>query len=362
MPDNSPEAQAPVDEKLVQRLKDVLVKVEHLLYQGKLSDASDLLDENKRVFMKSHVELYTGYLLQTGWLHIRRRRVSEAEEAFEEASKIIEEYPKGDPVWDRMRQAKLWGESRTKRILGNDTKADQLLGQALRIRKTQDEITARVLGDLAIINAEQGDHKTAIDNYLKAIFILEKTNDKLELARNYNNIADAYLKNEEWENALEYAKKTAAVSQEIENPRIEGYGRLNAGEALLKMGDSKKARIYHEICLDVFSHTQQKHDLGYCFYLGGMIETADGNYDKAEDYFTESLEILDMSDHRFQTARIFHEYGVLLLKKGEIEEAKEMLKKSAVILEEYNCFIELKRVQEKLDEIDGTGEEETVEE
>ena len=191
---------------------------------------------------------------------------------------------------------------------------------------------------------------------MMVIFILEKTNDKLELARNYNNIADAYLKNEEWESALEYAKKAAAVSQEIENPRIEGYGRLNAGEALVKMGDTKKARIYHEICLDVFSHTQQKHDLGYCFYLGGIIETEDGNYDKAEDYFTESLEILDMSDHRFQNARIYHEYGVLLLKLGEVEKAKEMLQNSAIILEEYNCFKELKRVQEKLDEIDGSEE------
>ncbi len=330
----------------------ILEDVESRLYDGDLSTAADLLEHNKQHFLKGRPLIFAYYLLNNGWVHIRRRRMAEAVEEFEEAGKIIDERPAGNTEWDRLRQYKGWGESRIARVRGNYSDAEDILEHALNQRKAKDEITARVLIDLAIIQVEKGNVKGGLDTYLKGIFLLERTDDKKELARAYNNISDAYLKNQEWKKTLEFADKCIALTRELGNSRIQGFGSMNAAEALVHIGDTKNARVYLEICRNAFENSQESYDIGCLKFIEGLVETADGNFDRAEDAFDRSLEQLEYSDHRFQIGRIFHEYGKMYIKKGEKEKALEKLKEAQTILDEYYCIDESKAVEKSLKSIE----------
>jgi tetratricopeptide (TPR) repeat protein len=333
-------------------LQAILEEVETSLYIGNLSKAADLLERSKKQFEDARPLIYANYLLKLGWVYIRRRRMAEAISEFEEATKIIEDRPKGNPEWDKLRQDKFWGESRIEKIKGNFTKSEEILEKALLQRKAKDEITARVLIDLAIILVEKGNFKKGLDNYLKGIWILEKTDDKKELARAYNNISDAYIKNAEWENAIEFADKCIELCRKLGNKRIEGFGSMNGAEASLKMDKLEQAREYLVSCKKVWQNSQESYDLGCMYYIEGMVETADSNFDKAIEAFAKSLDLLEDSDHKFQVGRIYHEYGKMYLKKGDRETAKENLKEAVRILDEYNIIDELKAVYDTLESLD----------
>ena len=330
----------------------ILEEVETSLYDGNLSKAADLLDKSKKPFESARPRIYANFLLKMGWVHIRRRRMAEAISEFKEATKIIEDRPKGNPEWDRLRQDKLWGESRIAKIKGNYTESEEILEKALRKRKAKDEITARVLIDLAIIQVEKGSFKSGMDNYLKGIWILEKTDDKKELARAYNNISDAYLRNEGWGNALENADKCIILCKELGNKRIQGFGSMNAAEACIRMGNIDMAREYIDACKAVWTDSKEYYDLGCMYYIEGMMESEDGNFEKAEDAFDRSLDLLENTDHKFQVGRIFHEYGRMFIKKGDKDSAREKLQEAQRILDEYSIVDELKLVYRTLESLD----------
>jgi len=333
-------------------LQAILDEVETLLYDGGLSKAADLLEHSKRHFREARPLIYSNYLLKSGWVHIRRRRMGEAIDVFTEATKIIDDRPMGNPEWDRLRQDKYWGEARIQKIKGNFIKAEEILEMALKNRKAKDEITARVLIDLAILQVEKGNPKIGLDNYLKGIWILEKTDDKKELARAYNNISDAYLQEEQWGKSLEFADKCIKLCKELGNKRIEGFGSMNAADALVKMGKPKKARVYLQNCQNVWKRSQEQYDKGCMHYIAGLVETASEDFKKAEEEFDVSLDFLEDTDHKFQVGRIYHEYGLMLLKKGEKKRAVEKLKEAVRILDEFNCVTELKAVHQTLESID----------
>lgn len=340
------------EDELNEGLQAFLHDVEEMVYLSDIITLVDLMDENRKRFQSGPPILWVEYLLKSGWVNIRRRRLGEAEESYNEALKIIDENPKDDPEWKRLKQEYLWGMGRLKRFSGDVDGAISTLEEGIALREWDDATCARPHLDLAPLLAEKGEMNEALDHYRSGINILEKTDAKNELARAYNNISDAFIKTGNYEDGLEFATKCIRLSGEIGNTRVAGFGAMNGGEALVRMGDAVQAMEYYEICNEAWKDTKEDYERGSVFMLLGMVETLAGNYTAAQEAFEEANHFMEEQDRRFYAARTKHEYGILLTKMGEKERARVMFQEAIAILEEFNWEKELDAVKEKLDELD----------
>jgi len=335
-----------------QDLQKIIDEVEELIYHMDLMKVVDLLEENRKRFELAEKKIFVSYLLKMGWVNTRRRRIAEAFENCEEALGIIEQQDDGDPEWLRLKQEYMWGKGRLLRFSGKVDEALDILEDAIKLRQVEDLTGARPHLDMAPILSEKGRMSEALDHYREAVRILETTDKLNELARSYNNISDAYIKTSDYQTGLEYADKCIKLSGEIGNNRVAGFGAMNGGEALIRMGEPARAREYYHICKEAWEDTKNDYEMGSLVLLLGMIETREGNFEQAREAFEEADIFMEGQDRMFYSARVKHEYGILLIKMGEVELAKGKLMEAAVILEKYNWDKELAAVKEKLKEVE----------
>ena len=186
----------------------------------------------------------------------------------------------------------------------------------------------------------------AYEYYLKAQFKMEKRKnfEDLKVARGLfekaieldSNLVDAMLKfsksymyTNEFDRALEIGKKALKKARRLKNKNAEGFALFRLGTiAMSADGDYDKAMQYYDEVLTIADEIGDKNLKMYCLNNSGIIEFRRGNYDKALEKFEEVYqEYLALDDKRGQIFGIQNKSTVYFY-KGEIESSIEMTREA----------------------------------
>lgn len=115
---------------------------------------------------------------------------------------------------------------------------------------------------------------------------------------------------------LEYAYEGLSLSRQINEKQIEGRILNEIGVLFRKLGDFKKAIIYHHDALCIFQNLEDQMGIAFCFSNIANVNVAMGNYDMALEYAKRSLVIKEKLKNKYQIAytdriiaQIYHESG-----------------------------------------------------
>lgn len=186
-------------------------------------------------------------------------------------------------------------------------------------------LMAANLNNIAIVYEEQGDMKKALNNYLKALLLFKKLDQKEHIAITTNNVGLINLSLKNYNKAIVYFEEAAALNQEQENyiELCSNYNSLGITYRKLEMYDTaivyiNKAILIADKSSFQFIQAQSNHNLG-------AIYIKKKNYSKAINHLNISLAICD--ELGITSGKIFNiiSLGEIYTKQKKFELSEEYL-------------------------------------
>lgn len=183
----------------------------------------------------------------------------------------------------------------------------------------------------------KGDHKRAVDLYLKALDIRigVQGENHPEVAKIYNNISQVYWNKGDAQKAREFYNKSLYMKIKFMLGlryfnMVKRYNIMDRQDAF--DGDLEKARAFFRQVLKSNWDSYGEHHplLADIFENMGIIHTIDGHYNRAIENFSRSIAIrLELyGEDTLEVAASYHNIGICLAFKGESEEALLYLKEA----------------------------------
>lgn len=177
------------------------------------------------------------------------------------------------------------------------------------------------LNNLALIYAELGDNKKAIEMNLKAIDIYKQKKENINLANSLNNLGLAYKSSSEYDKAIETMLQSLSLFEEFYEKNHLQIGKIlnNIGMTYFDKGEWVKAIEYCERTLEIYQHQEDLQSIGRCLNNLGILYSGNLDYEKAIEYYDKALKIkneveninhIDIADTKNNLATVYY----LLLK------------------------------------------------
>ena len=151
----------------------------------------------------------------------------------------------------------------------------------------------RVRTNYAALLMNSGQNLKGIQQAQKALEFFKKAGANSWIARNANNIADAYLEMGDLDNSEAYAKKV----MEQEDTHTYGYGVFTFGDIKRQQGKYQEAIDILKMSLEQAERTEDKYLIAYCYQALGEAQIGLKEFNKA-------LEILQEAERLFSEMNI----------------------------------------------------------
>ena len=132
------------------------------------------------------------------------------------------------------------------------------------------------------------------------------------------------------EHALETREKCLAIVAKADDPLGKPWYIWEMGEIYRVMGDQEQARQWYEQAFAAFKKTQDHYDAtffnqGLAFYHRGLgnIALAQNRVEEARDHLQESLNMAEVSGHKWITAYALADLGRVMLLSGQHDTAQQ---------------------------------------
>lgn len=194
------------------------------------------------------------------------------------------------------------------------------LGGLINIRKRGDRMV--VLVEIAIDNIDTLNFTHYSKSIAKALLL------------NYKSTISFFQ--EDYDQSIKISVESLRTAQ-AENDIVGILSNYqNIGDALIRQHKYREARQYfqeiHYVTAFGFPSLFDEHGT-FALHQLGTIAMNTGQYEEAEKYFRESLEITLNTGATLHVLQTFHQLGVLYLAKGNLEEAKSYFYKSLELSE-----------------------------
>ncbi|GEM_PF-728936 len=279
-----------------------------------------------------------------GKCHLENSRWDEAKEAYE---KLL------DSPDRRMKLDAYRGLGKIYWRIGQHEKAAEYARRAIELASDIDDmvLVGSMKVDLANIYYDKGNYEMAEKLYLEAIDILEKEGAITELARTYNNLGEIYRYTDRPEKAIESYMKCIRYAKESNNINTMGYGLENTGTVYASMGRLEEAKKYLSDAHRIFSKTGNKYMISGIHMAYGIIYAKEGLWDKAEENFRISIDMLVDIDVKYDLGISYLEYARAMKEKGDKKKAKELYEKARGIFADIGSEEHLRKIGEEIAEL-----------
>ena len=192
-------------------------------------------------------------------------------------------------------------------------------------------LMAVVLNSIGINQMYLTQYPEALDTYLKASSIYEKTN-KINTGRHaeiLTNIGILYSKLGNYNLALDYYTKSLKINQTLN----DDYGTANALSSIGNIYDdieqSEKAITYYEQSLKIMTRLNNKYGIASALANTGIAHISLKNYDKALSYLNKSKPLFEELENTTNQAVVYESIGIAHLENYELgTNQKEKLSKA----------------------------------
>ena len=200
-----------------------------------------------------------------------------------------------------------------------------------------------------------GNFAETLDNYLKALEILEKNEDKKGVANALMGVGNVYAILKEHEKAIEYQEKSLKIRKELDDSIAVSQSYNNLGSIYMSMGKYKEALDYHFKSLEIKEQYGLWKQLSSSFGNIGTAYKELGELDKALEYQEKALEIRKKLNNRKGMVMSYTDIGAIYLEKGLFHQALSNQKKAVEIAQdvpykegEVLALLSLSKTSEKM--------------
>ncbi len=321
------------------RLKDALE-----LYGSALECFDGDRDEKAEIFGK------------LGYLYQRTEDYGRCEEYYKKALKETTDPGAKARFIDGISSA-LWRQGEHKKALETAEQAfeyiEDMSEHAIGLQREKRTRKAAIYRGIGNIQLDLSNKAKAIEYCKKAIKIYEDLGMKGPAGSVYNNMARVYEDYEDFHTAINYYEKGVELCKESGHMFMQGWSSFNLASALCEVGKADEAL---ERC-----HDAQKIMEAFDHHLGrsrvkcmeGKAFKVKGYFERAEECFKESLELIKDSKAPDYEEITLLEYARMLHDHGRNGEAMEMLQRALDIHADKEDTITSSRVKKYLEELKG---------
>ncbi len=187
------------------------------------------------------------------------------------------------------------------------------------------------------INISEDDTKFIRDNLVKAE-MSRRQGDTASVYAAFNQLADYYVKNQDWKTSFFFHEKCLEVSQLTNDVRAEMSANHSLGFIYQLMNDFNRACLYHErheeiaISLDIFEEIAKSNVELYKVYMVlAEKEDNNGNFEEALRLYNKCLDSSRKSWDKSSEAEANGKIGHLLLSHGEAQRSLPFLRQQSQI-------------------------------
>ncbi|MEF8835441.1 MAG: tetratricopeptide repeat protein [Candidatus Thermoplasmatota archaeon] len=210
--------------------------------------------------------------------------------------------------------------------------------------------------DLGSVFAWRGEHEKAMQHYKKGLPILEKREVYNKLAKVHNNIGDQHLKKGKLEEAIKEFEKCIEYAEQIGNQRYIAWGSFNAAEALASKGLTDRASKHLKVAEDKLKKLKEKIGLAGVKRVKSMMKRKKGEVEEAIELLEETEDVMEDLNVPFAKARDRFELGKTYKEKEDYEKARKTLVEAKKKYKEAGAgekyIEEVEEILEELDEKD----------
>jgi tetratricopeptide (TPR) repeat protein len=224
--------------------------------------------------------------------------------------------------------------------------ARSYLEEAVAIAKRlgNDRVLAQSTMNLGVMLIYLGDYDEARRQLTTALELARRTDQFVGVSLTLLNLGDVAIRTGEWEEAIPLVDEAEQITQELQlegnRPRIAQFRALIA----LELGDHNVALLKAKEAIQLAGETEDELGVGKGERIRGQILSAMGRTAEAEKAFIRSVELLEAHD-RYEMARTYAAWGMMLRHNGQGEQAWELNETSRQIFEELGAVGDLARLQ-----------------
>lgn len=189
---------------------------------------------------------------------------------------------------------------------------------------------------LGIVYSHIEDNPRALDNYQKALKILEKKlgGMHLDTASLYNDIGNVYLKQGDYPQALKFHQKSLEINEMLlgNNHPITSRSYNNIGGVYLQQGNYSQALEYYQKTMEINEKALgvDHPDTATAYNNIGIVYMKQADYTQALEFYLKALKIREkeLGFEHPDTADLYNNIGLLYSELGDNSHAQEYHQKA----------------------------------
>lgn len=187
------------------------------------------------------------------------------------------------------------------RVMSNYTDGLNYAFKALDIFKTLLDSNGilKVKNIIGIIYFYYGDYKTALDNFMGALNLLEATQNQPLKSSILNNIGEIHRIANDYEKAIDCYVKALEISEVNDLSMNSSVINANIGEIYYLQKCYTKANLFFNKAFDYSLKTNDCISQGEAQRKLGRIKFVQGHYDQARALFTSALKLFNQVSNKF---------------------------------------------------------------
>ncbi len=198
--------------------------------------------------------------------------------------------------------------------------------------------------------SSKGELGKAMYLFLESKNVFEKLNDSIHLSTIMTNLASIYFDEKRFDKALEYYDSAISLKDPVVQWRQIMNCEIGKVSTYMELGNYDKAR---EILLKLSKAGVYENDYnsyGTIYYEWGILDVKNGNFNSAKNQYLTSLDWFRKANNTIKIAEVYRSLGKVFLKQQKYTEAIGYFNKSleisekqaaqALLLENYSLLIE----------------------
>ena len=208
-------------------------------------------------------------------------------------------------------------------------------------RKNTDSIAvAKIKRHIGVASYFQGKYDIAAKNYYESVAILEKANEKKELAPLYNELGKLYRKTRDLDKAMQNYEKAAALFKQLNDSAGVSMILNESGVVYEYKADYKEALNRYTASLNLAEARGDSLSVSYAVSNIAGIFVIEKKYTEAEKNLLRALNIRQLLKVSFAIALTYTDLGVAMNGKGDYIKATSYLQMSNKLAETLQ-YVEL---------------------
>lgn len=201
---------------------------------------------------------------------------------------------------------------------------------------------SNILSNMGAIYFNQGDDAKALEYYLKSLKPAEEINDTLRIVTALINIGAVYFnKPATHHRALEYYERALPLCIAIEDKEAIGMVTVNLGEIFFEKKNYEKALDFFNQSVKAFAGSENSP---YSLNNIGKVYAEMGRFDEAIKYHYEALDVATKLESKNDMALIYLGIAQTYGKKGDVKKSLENYIKARDLATETNATYQLKDI------------------